>query len=196
MTMSKLTRDDLFSLEKYAEIRTEFRVKVMAHKKNRLLPVGPAVMLHFEDKLIMHYQVQEMLRAEKIFEAEGIEQELEVYNPLIPDGSNFKATMMIEYDDPAERQVALKKLIGIELKTYVQIGDQAKVFAIANEDLERENEEKTSSVHFLRFELDAEMVAMAKSGTDISVGIEHDQYAYQAKPVPANFAAALRQDLV
>lgn len=192
----KLTRDDLFSLEKYSEIRNEFRNKVMAHKKNRLLAVGPHVTLHFEDRLIMHYQVQEMLRAEKIFDAAGIEEELNAYNPLIPDGTNFKATMMIEYDDPAERQQALKKLVGIDAKTYVQIGKRSKVYAIADEDLERETEEKTSSVHFLRFELTSKMIADAKAGAVIIAGIDHKSYCYEVNPVPQAIMQSLIMDLI
>ena len=149
--MNKLTRDDLFSLEKYAEVRPEFRARVMAHKKNRQLPVGPNATLYFEDQLTMHYQVQEMLRAERIFEAEGIQEELDAYNPLIPDGNNWKATFMVEFPDEEERKVQLQRLIGVERHVWAQVADFARVTPIADEDLERETEEKTSSVHFMRF---------------------------------------------
>lgn len=193
--MKKLTREDLYSLEKYSEIRNEFRAKVMAHKKNRIVQIGPNVTLHFEDSLIMQYQIQEMLRAEKIFDAAGIQEELDAYNPLIPDGTNFKATMMIEYDDPVERKQALTQLLGIEDKTYVQIAGHDKVYAIADEDLERETEEKTSSVHFLRFELSSAMIADAKAGGQISIGIDHDNYGYQITDLPASVTEALKLDL-
>ena len=161
-TMSKLTREDLYSLEKYAAVRTEFRAKVMAHKANRRLAIGPHATLYFEDSLTMQYQVQEMLRLERIFEPEGIQQELDVYNPLIPDGSNWKATFMVEYEDVEERRAALARLIGIEKTVWVQAEGCGKVYAICNEDLDRETEDKTSAVHFLRFELTPEMVAAIK----------------------------------
>lgn len=191
----KLTRDDLYSLEKYAEIRPEMRTKVMAHKKNRNLAVGPHVTLYFEDPLTIQYQIQEMLRAEKIFDAEGIQEELDAYNPLIPDGSNWKATMMIEYVDPEERIEALKKLIGIDRKTWVQVEGFDKVYAISNEDLERETEDKTSAVHFLRFELTPEMVEAVKNGAAISVGIDHENYHYAVSPIPENYRQSLANDL-
>ena len=191
----KLTRDDLYSLEKYAEIRPEMRTKVMAHKKNRNLAVGPHVTLYFEDPLTVQYQIQEMLRAEKIFDAEGIQEELDAYNPLIPDGSNWKATMMIEYVDPEERIEALKKLIGIDRKTWVQVEGFDKVYAISNEDLERETEDKTSAVHFLRFELTPEMVEAVKNGAAISVGIDHENYHYAVSPIPENYRQSLANDL-
>lgn len=192
---AKLKRDDLYSLEKYAEIRPEFRAQVMAHKRDRRLPIGPHVTLHFEDRMIMQYQIQEMLRAERIYEAEGIQEELDAYNPLIPDGRNWKATMMIEFDDPAERKVQLSKLIGIERKTYVRIGDHERVYPIANEDLERETEEKTSSVHFLRFELSDAMVADLKNGARLVAGIDHDNYRHEVDPVPDNVRQSLIGDL-
>ena len=157
--MNKLNRDSLFSLEKYAEVRPEFRARVIAHKKNRRLPVGPNAALYFEDALTMQYQVQEMLRIERIFEAAGIQEELDAYNPLIPDGSNWKATFMVEYPDENERRVQLEKLLGIEKLVWAQVADFARITPIADEDLEREDEHKTSSVHFLRFELTPEMVA-------------------------------------
>lgn len=194
-TSNKLTRDDLYTLEKYSEIRDEFRKKIIAHKENRRVELGANLVLLFEDKLIMQYQIQEMLKAEKIFEAEGIEEELAAYNPLIPDGSNWKVTMMIQYPDVEERQQMLARLIGIENRVWVQIDDCEKVFAVADEDLERDTEEKTSSVHFLRFELDADMVTKAKSGAGISVGVNHDNYSYSIAQLPDHIADSLRQDL-
>lgn len=143
----------------------------------------------------MHYQIQEMLRAEKIFDARGIEEELNAYNPLIPDGTNFKATMMIQYTDVDERKIMLSKLIGIENQTWVQVDGYDKVFAIADEDMERASEDKTSAVHFLRFELTPEMVAAFKSATNLAAGVDHEHYSYALNPVPENSAATLRQDL-
>ena len=174
--MSKLTHQDLFSLEEYARIRNDFRAKVMAHKKNRRVAIGDHAALYFEDALTMQYQVQEMLRIEKIFEPDGIQEELDVYNPLIPDGQNWKATFMMEYDDVEERKVALAKLIGVERALWVQVDGFDKVHPIANEDLDRETEDKTSSVHFVRFELSAEMATAAKQGAKIFAGIDHPAY--------------------
>ena len=174
--MSRLTREDLMSLEEYSEKRPEFRQQVMALKKIRVIPVGPDVTMHFENRALVQYQIQEMLRVEKIFDAAGIEEELGAYNPMIPDGQNWKATQMIEFADPEQRKVELARLIGIDRKTWVQVGEHDKVYAISDEDLERENEEKTSSVHFMRFELSDEMVADAKSGAVIRVGIDHENY--------------------
>ena len=191
----QLTRDDLYSLEEYQEIRNEMRANVMAHKKNRNLPIGPNVTMYFEDPITIKYQIQEMLRAEKIFDAEGITEELDTYNPLIPDGSNWKGTMMIEYVDVNERIEALANLIGIDRQTWVQVEGFDKVFAITNEDLERETEEKTSAVHFMRFELEDVMVEAAKKGAAISVGIDHENYTYAATPVPENYRIALVEDL-
>jgi len=182
--MQKLTRDDLYSLEDYAQVRGDFRAKVMAHKKNRQVPIGAHATLYFEDRLTMQYQVQEMLRVERIFEREGIEDELGAYNPLIPDGSNWKATFMIEYGNEEERRDALARLIGVEEKVWVQVADRARVWAIADEDLERTAADKTSSVHFLRFELTPEMVAAAKAGAAIAMGIDHPQYRYEAVTAP------------
>lgn len=193
--MQKLTRDDLYSLEKYAEVRSKFRAEVMEHKKNRQVAVGPNATLYFEDRLIMQYQVQEMLRAERIFESAGIQEELDSYNPLIPDGHNWKATFMIEYPDESERKQALAKLIGIEDRVWVKVAGFAPVYAIADEDIERETAEKTSSVHFLKFDLDADMIAAAKEGAAISIGIDHDHYNHQIDPVPANVRDALTADL-
>lgn len=193
--MQPLTRDDLYSLEQYAEVRGEFRTRVLEHKKHRKVPVGPNATLYFEDRLTIQYQIQEMLRVERIFEKEGIEDELSVYNPLIPDGSNLKATFMLEYDDVDERRWQLTRLIGIEDKVWVRVGDGEPVFAIADEDLDREDEEKTSSVHFLRFELGAGDVRAAKSGAPIAIGIAHDNYSYENDPIPEPVRAALRADL-
>ena len=183
--MQKLTRDDLYSLEDYAQVRGDFRAKVMAHKKQRQVAIGPHATLYFEDRLTMQYQVQEMLRVERIFEREGIEEELAAYNPLIPDGSNWKATFMIEYGNEDERRDALARLIGIEEKVWVHVGEQARVWAVADEDLERTATEKTSSVHFLRFELTPAMVAAAKAGAAISMGIDHAEYRYETHTAPS-----------
>ncbi len=194
--MNKLQREDLMSLEAYAEARTDFRRRVMAHKKNRQVGLGLNARLYFEDRLTMQYQVQEMLRIEKIFEAEGINEELEAYNPLIPDGANWKATFMIEYDDPAERKMQLARLIGIEKKVWVRVGDHPRVHPVANEDLERETEDKTSSVHFLRFELTDPMIRSAKNGAGIAMGVEHPEYDHETGPLPGNITASLVSDLV
>lgn len=193
--MEKLSRDDLYSLEKYSELRPEFRAQVMAHKRNRKLPIGPNATLYFEDRLTMQYQVQEMLRVERIFEAAGIQDELDAYNPLIPDGSNWKATFMMEYSDAADRAVQLGKLIGIEDRVWVQVADFDRVYAIADEDLQRADKEKTSAVHFLRFELTPEMATAVKSGAAVSAGIGHDTYTFAAEPIPAEVRDSLAQDL-
>lgn len=193
--MDKLTRNDLYSLEKYAEIRNDFRAKVMAHKKNRQVALDEHATLYFEDRLTMQYQIQEMLRAERIFEAAGIEEELEAYNPLIPDGKNWKATFMVEYADVEERRQALAKLHGIEEKVWVQVGGHAKVYPIANEDLERTTEEKTSSVHFMRFELDEAMIAALKAGAKLSMGVEHPVYTAIVDEVASEVRASLIGDL-
>lgn len=195
MTMKKLTRDNLWSLEEYAQKRNDFRAEVMAHKKNRQVHVGPNATLYFEDRMIMQYQIQEMLRVERIFEAEGIQEELDAYNPMIPDGCNWKATFMIEYDDIDERREALAKMVGIEDKTWVQVADFDRVYAIADEDLERETEEKTSSVHFMRFELTPAMAKAVKDGASVSVGIDHDYYQHAVEPLPGNIRDSLAADL-
>lgn len=174
--MSKLSRADLWSLEEYAERRPTFRTQVMTHKKSRQLPLGDHTRLYFEDTLTIRYQIQEMLRIEKVFEASGIEEELEAYNPLIPDGDNWKATFMIEYDDPVERAKQLAAMKGIEDKVWLQVEGFEPVYAIADEDLERENEQKTSSVHFLRFQLSNPMVTAVHNGADLSAGIDHEAY--------------------
>ena len=177
--MTILKRDDLYSLEDYAAIRSEFRDKVMEHKKMRRVPIGSNATVYFEDQLTMQYQIQEMLRIERIFESDAINEELETYNSLIPDGHNWKATFMLEYTDVEERQQALKKLHGIEKNIWVKIADCESVYPIANEDLQRETEEKTSAVHFLRFEFTPEMVQKAKDNAVISMGISHKYYHEQ-----------------
>jgi hypothetical protein len=192
--MSQLTREDLYSLEEYAGIRSGFRAEVMAHKKDRKVHVGAHATLYFEDRLTVQYQIQEMLRIERIFEVEGIADELAAYNPLIPDGANWKATFMVEYPHEEERRQALAGLIGIEDQVWVQVEGQDKVFAIADEDLEREDETKTSSVHFLRFELSPEMVAALKNGAGLAIGIDHPNYE-QAVQVDEAVRASLLQDL-
>ena len=193
--MSKLSREDLMSLEAYAQARDEFRQRVMAHKKDRLVRLNEHAALYFEDRLTMQYQIQEMLRIERVFEAEGIQEELDVYNPLIPDGSNWKATFMLEYPDIEQRKQMLQKLVGIEDKVWVQVGQLEKVFAIADEDLERADEHKTSSVHFLRFELNDEMCAAAKQGAPISMGIDHPEMSVTVSPVAATTTTSLLKDL-
>jgi hypothetical protein len=175
--MNKLARTDLLSLEDYAEARAEFREQVITHKKHRSISLGDHLRLCFEDRLTIQYQVQEMLRTEKVFEAFGIQEELEAYNPLIPDGSNLKATLMIEYEDVEERRKALQDLLGIEQSIWIKVADQAPVFAIANEDLERSTDEKTSAVHFLRFEFDHESISLARSGAAITIGATHSMYS-------------------
>ena len=174
--MKLLSKKDLFGLEKYSEIRNEFRAKVMKHKENRRLAFNDHAVLYFEDALTMQYQVQEMLRIERIFESEGIQQELDVYNTLIPEGANWKATFMIEYTDVQERKAALAKLIGVERSIWIKVEESEKVYAIANEDMDRETEDKTSAVHFMRFELTKDMITNIKVGLPIVFGIDHDFY--------------------
>jgi len=192
--MAAISRDSLLSLETYAKSRKDFRARVIAHKKNRTLALGGHVRLIFEDELTVRYQIQEMLRIEKTFEEEGIQDELDAYNPLLPDGTNLKATMMIEYDDPAVRKRELARLIGIEDRTYVQVDGCDRVYAIADEDLERENEEKTSSVHFLRFEFAPAMIDALKKGAALAVGIDHPNYPVRVDEVAPNVQAALAED--
>jgi hypothetical protein len=193
--MNKLTVDDLYPLETYARLRPEFRERVIEHKAHRRLALGAHLSLAFEDRLTMHYQVQEMLRAERIFEPADIEAELAAYNPLIPDGSNWKATFMVEFPDVEERKRELSRLIGVEDKVWVQVSGHERVFAIADEDLDRENAEKTSSVHFVRFELTPAMVADAKTGAAISIGIDHASYQYAVEPVQPAVRNSLVADL-
>jgi hypothetical protein len=193
--MKKLEPAELLSLERYARERGDFRARVMAHKKNRQVSVGPNTMWLFEDRLTVQYQVQEMLRTERIFETEGISEELAAYNPLIPDGSNWKATFLIEYPDPEVRRVQLEKLKGVEDRCWVQVEGCEKLFAIADEDMERANEVKTSAVHFLRFELSDVMVAKLKGGAALSIGIDHPNYQHQLAPAGDNVRSALVADL-
>jgi hypothetical protein len=193
--MPALSRADLWSLEEYSEVRPSFRTKVIAHKKHRQLPLGEHARLYFEDALTIKYQIQEMLRIEKVFEADAINEELEAYNPLIPDGHNWKATFMLEYDDPAEREEQLARMIGIEGKVWLKVEDCDRVYPIADEDLERENEQKTSSVHFLRFELTPPMIASVHAGGAIYAGIEHPAYPVDALRVPAPIRDSLSRDL-
>ena len=193
--MPKLTREDLFSLEKYAEVRADFRARIIEHKKNRRVPLGDHAALYFEDALTMQYQVQEMLRIERIFEAAGIQQELDVYNPLVPDGSNWKATFMVEYADENERRGALARLVGIEKDVWMRVEGFDPVSPIANEDLERSTDDKTASVHFMRFELTPEMVAAVKKGAEISGGISHRNYQATLSPLPKAISDALASDL-
>ena len=171
-----LKREDLFSLEEYAEQRSNIRNNVMNVKKLREVNLGEHIRLLFENHQTVQYQIQEMLRIEKIFEADGIQDELDVYNPLIPDGSNLKATMMIEYTDVIERIKALSNLIGVEKSIYFQVGNHQNVYAICNEDLERETDEKTSSVHFMRFEFDQSMIDDFCKGAKIKIGVSHPNY--------------------
>jgi len=193
--MKKLERQDLLSLEQYAEERTAFRARVMEHKKHRYVPLGPHAALHFEDRLTIQYQVQEMLRIERIYERAAIQDELDTYNPLIPDGHNLKATFMVEYEDPRERKAALAKLIGIEDRVWVRVEGFEPVFAIADEDMERETEEKTSSVHFLRFELNPAMCQSLKGGAALGIGVDHVEYRYAVDALPAVILCSLVGDL-
>ncbi len=193
--MKKLETSELLSLERYSRERAQFRARVMAHKKDRQVSVGPATMWLFEDRLTVQYQVQEMLRTERIFEAEGVAEELAAYNPLIPDGSNWKVTFLIEYTDAEVRRVQLEKLKGIEDRCWVRVAGCEKLFAIADEDLERENETKTSAVHFLRFELSQAMIARLAGGAALSIGIDHPNYQHALEPAAENVRAALIADL-
>ena len=192
---ARLAPSDLMSLEQYARVRAEFRGRVLAHKRDRTLQCGPNATLCFEDRLTVQYQVQEMLRIERIFEPEGIQDELDAYNPLIPDGANWKATLLVEFPDVEERRTALARLRGIEDRCWVQVAGHPRVYAIADEDLERENDEKTSAVHFLRFELLPAMAAAAKAGAAISVGIDHEHYRHAIDPLSEASRASLAADL-
>lgn len=193
--MPQITRESLLSLENYAKQRPAFRSKVLKHKKDRTVALGDHLTLVFEDELTIRYQIQEMLRIERTFEEEGIIGELEAYNPLVPDGSNFKATMMIEYPDEQERRIWLGRLLDIENRVWVQVEGQPRVYAVADEDLERANEQKTSSVHFLRFELAPRMKETLRGGAELSVGVDHPAYTATASPLPADVRAALLDDL-
>jgi hypothetical protein len=193
--MQKLARGDLMSLEQYASERSRLRDEVIAHKQLRNVQVGPNMTWCFEDRTTIRYQILEMLRAERIFESDGIQGELDTYNPLIPDGSNWKVTLLLEYPNPDERRAALEKLIGVEDRCWVRVSEIERVFAIADEDLKRENEEKTSAVHFLRFELSASMVEAMKSGAFLCIGVDHDNYRHSLNPLPAAVRDALSRDL-
>ena len=192
--MARIERASLLPLEAYARERHGFRARVLEHKKHRTIALGDHVTLIFEDELTIRYQIQEMLRIERIFEDDGIQHELDTYNPLVPDGGNLKATMMIEYPDVAERQRNLARLIGIEDRVWVQVAGAARVYAIADEDLPRENEDKTSAVHFLRFELDAAMRKALRSSAGLAIGVDHPQYQAAVEAAPA-VRAALAADL-
>ncbi len=189
--MQTLTRKDLMSLERYAEERPAFRARVMAHKRDRQVAIGAHATLYFEDRLTIQYQIQEMLRIEKIFETDGIEEELTAYNPLIPDGNNWKATFMLEYEDVAERQAALSRLSGVATRVYVRVGDGPRVYAVADEDMGRESKDKTSSVHFLRFDLGPGFVAAARGAAPIACGIDHPAYQGETVLTEAKRAALL-----
>jgi len=192
--MPRIDRASLMTLETYARERPQFRAKVIAHKKHRTVHLGEHLTLVFEDELTILYQVQEMLRIERIFEEEGIQEELAAYNPLVPDGRNLKATMMIEYPDPDERAKRLAELIGIEDRVWIQVEGHERVWAVADEDLERENEQKTSAVHFLRFELDEAMVQALKKGAGLAIGVDHPRYTAAVEAPPA-VREALAKDL-
>ena len=193
--MKKLSRPDLMSLEQYASERTRLRSEVIAHKQVRNVPVGPNMTWCFEDYITIRYQILEMLRAERIFESDGIQGELDAYNPLIPDGSNWKVTLLLEFPDPDERRVALEKLMGVEDRCWIRVSEMERVFAIADEDMERTNDEKTSAVHFLRFELSPSMVEAMKSGASLSIGVDHDNYRHVQSPLPAPIRDSLARDL-
>jgi hypothetical protein len=183
--VARIERDSLMTLETYARERTRFRAEVIAHKKHRTVELGAHVTLLFEDELTVRYQVQEMLRVERIFEEEAIREELDAYNPLVPDGRNLKATLMIEYADPVERKTRLEELIGVEDRAWVEVEGQERVWAIADEDLDREDEHKTSAVHFLRFELTDAMAGALKRGASLSMGIDHPRYSAALKAPPS-----------
>jgi hypothetical protein len=189
-----ISRDSLLTLEAYARQRDEFRARVLAHKRDRTLHVGSHVTLIFEDELTVRYQIQEMLRIERTFDEDGIRAELEAYTPLVPDGTNLKATMMIEYEDPDRRRTELARLKGIERRAYLQVGGLPKIYAIADEDLKRENEEKTSAVHFLRFEFDPAAVTALRAGSPIAVGIDHPNYSQKIDALAPEVVAALLHD--
>jgi len=193
--MQKLAREDLMSLEQYAVERPRLRSEVIAHKQLRNVQVGPNMTWCFEDRTTIRYQVLEMLRAERIFESAGIQGELDAYNPLIPGGSNWKVTLLLEFPDAEARHVALSKLIGVEDRCWVRVSEMERVFAIADEDLERENADKTSAVHFLRFELSPSMIEAVKNGAHLSVGVEHPNYRHSVSPLPSPVRDALSLDL-
>ncbi len=186
-----LTRADLWSLEDYAREREAFRTRIMAHKKDRQVLVGGHLLMIFEDELTIRYQIQEMLRVERVFEEEGIQEELDAYNPLIPEGKNLKVSMLIQYQNIDERREQLAKLMGMEVKTWLEFGETGKVFAIADEDMERETEEKTSSVHFMRYEFSDEQIAAAKAGEPLKIGVDHENFPVDVLSVAENVRASL-----
>lgn len=192
--MQKIKREELFPLEKYTALREGIRAEIMAHKKNRRLAVGPNLTLYFENRSTIHYQIQEMLRIEKIFEAEDIEEELKAYNPLIPDGKNLKATMMVEFPDAVERARELAKMLHIENQIWLKVDGHEPVYPVADEDLDRTTDDKTSAVHFLRFELTDEMIASLQNGAALHAGVEHDAYTHRVEPVPNNIRESLLKD--
>jgi hypothetical protein len=193
--MNKLTRETLWSLEKYADVRNDFRAEVMAHKRDRRLSLGTNATLYFEDRLTMQYQVQEMLRIERIFEAAGIAEELDAYNPLIPDGNNWKATFMVEFPEVTERRAMLMKLVGIEDRVWMQVDEFDRIRPIADQDLERDTDDKTSAVHFLEFQLPPEQIQALKDGASLAAGIDHENYRVEVRPVPDNVRTSLLNDL-
>lgn len=193
--MTKLARNSLLSLETYHKERPEFRKRALEHRRRRTVFVGKNVTLQFEDEMTIRYQIQEMLRIEKTFDEEGIQDELDAYNPLIPDGSNFKATQLIEFTDEQERKVMLSKLVGLEHKTYIQVFGHNRVYAIADEDMERSTEQKTSAVHFMRFELTPEMIKTLKGGAALGIGVDHPEYKYHLEEVAPETQVALTADL-
>jgi len=192
--MKAISQASLLTLEAYARQRNEIRSRVMAHKKHRTVHLGQHVTLIFEDEITIRYQIQEMLRIEKTFDEQGIRNELDAYNPLIPEGTNLKATMMIEYEDANERARELTRLIGIERRVYIEVADRERFFAIADEDLVRENEEKTSSVHFLRFELTRQAIADFRSGRVVAIGVDHPYYRARIDPIGADVQESLSKD--
>ena len=193
--MPAITRDSLLTLEAYAKERNAFRARVLAHKRDRTVHLGEHVTLLFEDELTIRYQIQEMLRIEKTFEEAGIQDELDAYNPLVPDGGNLKATMLLESEDVAARRAALEKLRGIEDALWLRVAELAAVHAIADEDLERDNERKTSAVHFVRFELTPPMIAAFKAGSDVAMGIDHPDYRVPGQMLRPEIRTALARDL-
>ena len=193
--VKKLTRQDLMPLEQYASERKRLRSEVIAHKQLRNVQVGPNMTWCFEDFTTIRYQVLEMLRAERIFESEGIQAEIDAYNPLIPDGGNWKVTLLLEFPDPQLRRTALEKLIGVEDRCWIRVSEMERVFAVADEDMERENDEKTSAVHFLRFELSPSMAEAMKGDASLSIGVDHEEYRHLLSPVPRPVRDSLRLDL-
>ena len=192
--MKKITRSDLMSIDAYEAQRPVIRKAIMEHKKSRRVPLGPNAMLHFEDYMVMRYQILELIRAEKISDGDELQEELDAYNPLIPDGRNLKVTFMLEYPDERERKLRLQQLIGVEELISIQIGSLDRVYPIANEDLPRSTAEKTSSVHFLRFEFDDEMIAAARKGEGWTIRSEHRNYAHANGPLSAEIAGSLLRD--